>query len=156
MNCSILAQALLSLENDQLKQKILKIELELNALKSQYLSLEEDFLHSLKRKPSLSLKGKKIVYISDNSNSIKQYKDITKSYQAELIILSPENNNDASICRAIEAADEVVCPQDCQNEKLCYLARSNCTKFNKPFRGIKNSSPQIFQEELANIAIQIQ
>lgn len=155
MNCSSITQSLLTQENDHLKKRLQEMRKELNSLQFQYSSLEEDFLHAVKEKVSnRNLKGKKIVYIGGNTHSIDAYHAITQSYQAELIL--PKNNSIEAACEAIELADEVICPIDCQNQDLCHATQSSCTKFNKPFRRIENSSPQILQQELAQIAVQIQ
>lgn len=155
MNCSNIAQSILTQENDQLKKNLQTMRHEIEHLRFQYQLLEEDFLHAVKVKsaPS-SLKGKKIVYIGAHNASIEAYHAITRRYQAELIM--PKNNSIEAVCEAIELADEVICPADCQNQELCHNAQSSCTKYNKPFRSIENNSPQILQQELAQIAIQIQ
>lgn len=161
MKCSTFAQSQLTLESDQLKKQLSELKQELATLKFQYQSLEEDFLHALKGNPSTksspSLKGKKIVYIGGHDQSIEEYTAVTKRYQAELI--TPINNSYEAVCQAIEIADEVVCPADCQNQELCNTARSSSTKYNKPLRIVEDSSPQILQQklhEIANISIQVQ
>ena len=155
MTCSGLIQSMLTLENDNLKKKLSEKSEELEVLQFQYQSLEEDFMHALNSKPQENaLKGKKIVYIGADDQALSKYKEITQRYQAELI--TPENDSHEAVCQAIKFADEVICPEDCQNQKLCYSARSSCTKYNKPFRSIENSSVQILQQELENIYIQIQ
>lgn len=161
MKCSTFAQSQLILESDQLKKQLSELRKELATLKFQYQSLEEDFLHALKGKSSINssanLKGKKIVYIGGHDKSIKEYAAVIQGYQAELI--TPSNNSIEAVCQAIEMADEVVCPADCQNQELCNTARSSSTKYNKPFRMMENSSPQILQQklhEIANISVQVQ
>ncbi len=147
-----LSQSILIFENDQLKKRLNETQMELSSIKLKYLSLEEDFLHSLKNSQGPSLQGTKIVYIGASSQQLKEYEAITKNYQVELI--TPKNNSYEAVCEAIKLADEVICPQDCKNQELCHSARSSCTEFNKPFREVANSSVLVLQQELDNIAIQ--
>ncbi len=154
MRCSVSAQSLLIEENDSLKKQLIKLHKEITSVKFQYQSLEEDFMHAVNNKIEISLKGKKIAYIGGNGGSMAEYQKIAKLYQIDLI--TPKNDSFEAICKAVELADEVVCPLDCKNQELCHSARSSSTKFNKPFRSVENNSPQILQQELKNIAIQVQ
>lgn len=144
----------LQIEKSQLQTQLKSTQKELNNIKLQYKALEEDFLHAIDNEEIPNLKGKKIVYIGGLSKWQDQYQAIARHYQGELIV--PDSNNIEAVCEAIEMADEVICPKNCPNQKLCHAAHSSCTKFNKTLRSIADRTPQSLQQELSDIAIEIQ
>lgn len=144
----------LQLENTHLKKQLERTQQELDAMRLQYHALEEDFLHALRGEEAPSLQGKKIAYIGGHTEWQSEYQAIVQHYQGELIV--PTSDNIEAVCEAIEVADEVICPSDCRNQALCHAARSSCSRFNKPLRPVANSTPQSLQQELSDIAIDIQ
>lgn len=139
-------------ENHRLKKELQQVKKRLLELTAQYQALEEDFLHLLDSQQPPNLKGRKFVYIGASPTQIKSYKAIVQHYQGELI--TPESDQVEAICKAIQLADEVLCPNDCPNQALCQAARSSCTRFNKPLTTIENTSPQGLQEALSKIEIE--
>ncbi len=140
-------------ENRRLKQELQAAKHAIAELKAQYQALEEDYLHVLDSQQPPNLNGRKIAYVGASPELIKAYKAIVQHYHGELI--TPESDRIEAVCDAVQQADEVFCPDDCPNQALCHAARSSCTVFNKPLRTVENSSPQLLQEKLSHIEIEV-